>query len=105
MPVYGDSVVINTIHTFMPYCFGARKYPGSATIELHEVEALQPFNVAGIPVMPIPVTHGRFDILGYRFGPLAYITDASFLSEEAFDSLSWFVLIVPFLPRFLQEPF
>ena len=87
MPVYGDSVVINTIHTFMPYCFGARKYPGSATIELHEVEALQPFNVAGIPVMPIPVTHGRFDILGYRFGPLAYITDASFLSEEAFDAL------------------
>ena len=37
--------------------------------------------------MPLPVTHGRFSILGYRFGPLAYITDASFLSEEAFAAL------------------
>lgn len=87
MPVYGDSVVLNTIHAFMPYCFGEHKYPGSATIELHEVRPLEPFIVAGIEVLPIPVTHGRFAILGYRFGPLAYITDASFLSEEAFAAL------------------
>ena len=56
-------------------------------VELHEVRALESFTVAGIEVMPIPVTHGRFAILGYRFGPLAYITDASFLSEEAFAAL------------------
>ena len=87
MPVYGDKVVLDTIHAFMPYCFGEHKYPGSATVELHEVRALESFTVAGIEVMPIPVTHGRFAILGYRFGPLAYITDASFLSEEAFAAL------------------
>ena len=87
MPVYGDKVVLDTIHAFMPYCFGEHKYPGSATVELHEVRALESFTVAGIEVMPIPVTHGRFAILGYRFGSLAYITDASFLSEEAFAAL------------------
>ena len=87
MPVYGDEVVMKTVHAFMPYCFGEHKYPGSATIELHQIEALKPFTVAGVEVMPIPVTHGRFDILGYRFGPLAYITDASALSEEAFAAL------------------
>lgn len=87
MPVYGDEVVMKTVHAFMPYCFGEHKYPGSATIELHQIEALKPFTVAGVEVMPIPVTHGRFDILGYRFGPLAYITDASALSEDAFAAL------------------
>lgn len=87
MPVYGDKVVLKTIHEFMPYCFGEHKYPGSATIELHEVEALKPFTVAGIDILPIPVTHGQFDILGYRIGSLAYITDASHLSEEAFEAL------------------
>ncbi len=87
MPVHGDQVVLRTIHEFMPYCFGEHKYPGSATIELHEVTALQPFTAAGVEVLPIPVTHGRFNILGFRFGPLAYITDASALSNEAFDAL------------------
>lgn len=87
MPVYGDNVVLNTIHAFMPYCFGEHKYPGSATIELHEVEALRPFTMAGIEILPVPVTHGRFEILGYRIGPLAYITDASHLSEQAFEAL------------------
>lgn len=87
MPVYGDSVVLRTIHEFMPYCFGEHKYPGSATIELHELQPFKPFTVAGVEVLPLPVTHGRFNILGYRFGPLAYITDASFLSEETFEAL------------------
>ena len=86
-PVYGDKVVLQTIHQIMPYCFGAHKYPGSATVELHEIEAFKPFHVGGVDVLPLPVTHGHFDILGYRIGPLAYITDASFLSEETFTAL------------------
>ena len=27
-------------------------------------------------IVPIPVTHGRTNVLGFRFGPLAYVTDA-----------------------------
>ena len=117
MPVYGDSTVLSTIHAFMPYCFGEHKYPGSATIELHELHPLEPFtlhishftshishltshislltshishltsHISHLQVIPLPVVHGRFSILGYRFGPLAYITDASALSEEAFAAL------------------
>lgn len=104
MPVYGDSVVLKTIHAFMPYCFGEHKYPGSATIELHEVQSLVPFTVAGVEVLPIPVTHGRFSILGYRFGPLAYITDASALSEEAFAALAGVKALVLNALRFTPHP-
>ncbi len=28
-----------------------------------------------LTVVPVPVMHGQMPILGYRFGPLAYITD------------------------------
>ena len=104
MPVYGDSVVLQTIHAFMPYCFGEHKYPGSAIIELHEVLSLVPFTVAGVEVLPIPVTHGRFSILGYRFGPLAYITDASALSEEAFSALAGVKTLVLNALRFTLHP-
>ena len=104
IPVYGDSVVLQAIHAFMPYCFGEHKYPGSATIELHEVLSLVPFTVAGVEVLPIPVTHGRFSILGYRFGPLAYITDASALSEDAFSALAGVKTLVLNALRFTPHP-
>jgi len=104
MPVYGDEVVFQTIHAFMPYCFGKHKYPGSATIELHKVQALVPFNVAGVDVLPIPVTHGQFAILGYRFGPLAYITDASALSVEAFAALRGVRILVLNALRMTPHP-
>ena len=36
-----------------------------------------PFEVLGIKITPIPVRHGYSDILGYRIGNLAYLTDVS----------------------------
>ena len=37
----------------------------------------EPFEVLGTPVVPIPLRHGRFDVLGFRFGNVAYCTDTS----------------------------
>ena len=31
--------------------------------------------VAGIPVLPLRLSHGPSDVFGYRFGPIAYLTD------------------------------
>ncbi len=35
------------------------------------------FLLFGLPVLPLPLQHGRGVSLGYRFGPLAYLTDCS----------------------------
>lgn len=87
VPVYGERLVLNTIHDIMPYCFGEHKYPGSPTIELHEVEAFRPFRVGALPILPVRVMHGRLPIVGYRFGSMAYITDASALPSETIEAL------------------
>ena len=41
---------------------------------LHEIDG--PFELFGQEIVPIPVLHGRLPITGFRFGDLAYVTDA-----------------------------
>jgi len=48
---------------------------GKPQLQLHEVEA--PFVHDGIEVIPIPVAHGEWTILGFRIGDFAYITDTN----------------------------
>jgi phosphoribosyl 1,2-cyclic phosphate phosphodiesterase len=43
----------------------------------------EPFEIFGIRVTPIPVKHGYSDILGYRIGNLAYLTDVSEIPEAS----------------------
>jgi phosphoribosyl 1,2-cyclic phosphate phosphodiesterase len=49
------------------------------------VEAVQaPFELFGVKITPIPVFHGRSQILGFRIGNFAYMTDVSEISESSF---------------------
>ncbi|MCA9860965.1 MAG: MBL fold metallo-hydrolase, partial [Thermomicrobiales bacterium] len=60
-------------------------YGGKPDLTLHEVRG--PFEIAGKTIVPIPVTHGRTNVLGYRFGPLAYVTDAKIVPESSVELL------------------
>lgn len=60
-------------------------YGGKPDLILHEVEG--PIDLFGQIVVPIPVLHGRLPILGYRFGDLAYVTDAKTIPPESMDLL------------------
>ena len=46
-----------------------------------------PFEVLGVKVTPIPVRHGYSDILGYRIGNMAYLTDVSDIPKASLDLL------------------
>jgi phosphoribosyl 1,2-cyclic phosphate phosphodiesterase len=48
---------------------------GKPQLELHEVD--EPFAHDGVEIIPIPVTHGDWTILGFRIGGFAYITDTN----------------------------
>lgn len=60
-------------------------YENSSNMTLHEVRG--PFEIAGKTMVPIPVIHGRTNVLGYRFGPLAYVTDAKIVPESSIELL------------------
>jgi phosphoribosyl 1,2-cyclic phosphate phosphodiesterase len=54
---------------------------GKPQVELHEVEG--PFRHEGVEIIPIPVHHGEWTILGYRIGPFAYITDTNGIPDAS----------------------
>lgn len=58
---------------------------GKPQIELHEVEGA--FTHEGIDIVPIPVLHGDWTILGYRIGPFAYITDTNGIPDASLELL------------------
>jgi len=54
---------------------------GKPQLDLREVDG--PFTHDGIDIVPIPVRHGEWTILGYRIGPFAYITDTNGIPAES----------------------
>lgn len=58
------------------YAFALDKYRGAPEIDLHEIDPSKPMNVRGVEVIPISGRHSdRFEVLGFRIGRLAYLTD------------------------------
>lgn len=53
---------------------------GKPQLELHEIDGA--FTHAGIGIVPLPVEHGDWTILGFRIGPFAYITDTNGIPDS-----------------------
>jgi len=84
MPVYCLPRVGKEIEQRFAYIFATQdKYPGAPMVQLEEIQAGSPILFDRYEVLPIPVMHGRLPILGYRFGPITYLTDVRELSEKA----------------------
>jgi len=92
-PLYARADVLENLHQRIPYCFADNPYPGVAQFEEHVIDD-KPFLVEGVRVEPIPVMHYKLPIIGFRIGPLAYITDAKTIADEVVDSLKSVPLLV-----------
>lgn len=87
LPIFCKADVKHDIMTRLPYCFREHLYPGVAKLDLHEVGESEPFNVAGITVLPLLVMHYQLPILGFRIGDFAYITDAKTIPDTTMQLL------------------
>jgi phosphoribosyl 1,2-cyclic phosphate phosphodiesterase len=87
LPVYAGPDTAEVLRERFAYAFEDvfPFYGGKPDLILHEVRG--PFEIAGKTIVPIPVTHGRTNVLGYRFGPLAYVTDAKIVPESSIELL------------------
>ena len=80
LPVYADEATANSIERIFEYTFRKEdRYPTSARVQIHRID---PTPGAGVELFGacfrrVPVTHGRQEITGYRFGDAAYLTDLS----------------------------
>jgi len=87
LPIYGNAHTMENLRIRMPYCFAEKKYPGIPNISLHIVDSAQSFFIDDLEIIPIQIMHGRFPILGYRIGKMAYITDMLTMADEEYEKL------------------
>ena len=73
--VYADPIARQGMLQMLPYCFAEHRYPGVPAIQLHEIHKHEAFRIGDLDIVPFEVMHHDLPILGYRIGPLAYITD------------------------------
>jgi phosphoribosyl 1,2-cyclic phosphate phosphodiesterase len=88
MPIYSGPVTLRDLerafqYVFIPTQLGGGK-PKLVLTPLGNDETLE---WGGLEIRPIPVFHGELPILGFRFGPFAYVTDASRIPPESLDRL------------------
>lgn len=93
-PIFARRDVIDALHSRLAYCFAPHPYPGVPHFNLVEINDIDPFDCAGIEVEPIPVMHYKLPILGFRIGPLAYISDCKTIEQEQIDRLHEVPLLV-----------
>ena len=83
--VYADPIARQGMLEMLPYCFAEHRYPGVPTIQLHEIRQHESFTIGDMEIMPFEVLHHNLPILGYRIGPLVYITDMKTINEREMD--------------------
>ena len=92
LPLYADDPTAATIERIFDYTFGtsANRYPTSARVQIHRIPATPGAEVVLFDAhfQRIPVTHGRQQITGYRFGSAAYLTDLNAIPAESFPLLA-----------------
>jgi phosphoribosyl 1,2-cyclic phosphate phosphodiesterase len=101
MPLYGELRVLNQIQQEFSYIFSGHNYPGIPRVTLHPVTE-KPFEIDGIPILPIRVKHYKLPVLGFRIYDFTYITDANYISDEVKQKIAGSRVIV--LNALRKEP-
>jgi phosphoribosyl 1,2-cyclic phosphate phosphodiesterase len=93
IPIYADARCMASIRRIFAYIFdGDYPYGGLAKLEPTLIE--RPFSLWGMTFTPVPVLHGNLPILGFRFGPAAYVTDFSAIPDASLALLEGLEVLV-----------
>jgi phosphoribosyl 1,2-cyclic phosphate phosphodiesterase len=102
IPVYAMPETLDAIRRVFRYAF--EPGPNDTVVPrliLNELNGA-PFDLFGVEFIPIRVVHGNSDVLGFRFGDAAYLTDHSDIPEESKEKLQG--LDVLFLDALRHRP-
>ena len=86
MDIHANAGTITAVRRMFHYAFGPDRYPGVPDLRLHIIEE-DGFNAGGIDLQAITVNHGQLPVLGFRLGPLAYLTDVKTIARDQMDRL------------------
>jgi phosphoribosyl 1,2-cyclic phosphate phosphodiesterase len=105
LPAYGSPETLAELAAKFPYIFDPTRqaHPGTSRPELvpYPLDLAGPTTIAGMPVLALPLPHGAHTVLGYRVGPIAYLTDVKEIPAAARERLKGLQVLVlnALLPR------
>jgi phosphoribosyl 1,2-cyclic phosphate phosphodiesterase len=85
--VYGNEATIDSAVQRFGYAFPAHEQHHWEKPVLAANVVGEAFEIDGNEVVPVPVMHGNYEILGYRLGNMAYLTDVSDIPDASLDKL------------------
>ncbi len=97
LPIYCTDEVETVIREVFGYAFhpaAADLPPGVLPKLIFRRITSEPFDVLGQRVIPIPLQHGRFNVLGFRFDDVAYCTDVNDIPESSWPLLEGLRVLV-----------
>lgn len=107
LPIYCNHEVELAIRQSFAYAFDpiTQKYPagGVPRLSFERIDG-RPFIALGQQVVPIPLSHGRYNVLGFRFDTVAYCTDVNRIPESSWPLLEGVDTLVIDALRFEPHP-
>lgn len=95
---YGPAETLARVREGFRYIFDheVRAFEGTSKphLQLQALEPGVPTEIAGIQVLPLAFEHGFLRVFGYRFGPIAYITDVKAVPPQAYAALAGLEVLV-----------
>jgi riboflavin kinase/FMN adenylyltransferase len=82
IPVYSNEETFRVIRRVFAYVFDDK--PTLSTVPSVTLNAVKiPFELLGTPFVPVSMLHGEMEVLGFRFGRAAYLTDFSKIPDSS----------------------
>lgn len=85
IPLHTTRQAVRSIRSRFDYMFGPDRYPGAPSLDLQVAE--KPFRFRDLKITPLPVRHGKVDVLGFRLNDFSYLTDVKEIPEETRDRI------------------
>lgn len=95
IPIYARAEVMAQLKYEYAYVFvpPEKKYPGVLSVEEHIIEN-KPFEIKGVPIIPIEGLHYRLPVFGFRIGDFTYFTDINAIPETEWAKLEGTKILV-----------
>jgi phosphoribosyl 1,2-cyclic phosphate phosphodiesterase len=82
MPVWMTGRVEQRLRQQFSYAFAAERYPGAPEFDVRRIAHPTAFSIGDQNWLPILGEHGTWPVLGFRIGPVVYLTDLSGMAES-----------------------
>ena len=95
LPVFGLERVLKNLAKRFDYIFSdENKYPGAPSVSTTAINPAKPFTAASKTITPLVVSHYGLEVLGFRFGSFAYITDMFSITDVETEKLTGVEVLV-----------